>query len=36
MMNKDERFWMVANVAVLCFNIVAAAFAVYVWLGGPL
>ena len=36
MMDKDDRFWFVANIAVTCFNIAAAAFAAYVWLGGPL
>ena len=36
MMDKDDRFWLVANIAVTCFNIAAAAVAAYVWLGGPL
>ena len=36
MMDQDDKFWLVANIAVTCFNIAAAAFAAYVWLGGPL
>lgn len=33
---EDRKFWFWANLTVMCFNIIGAAFALYVWLGGPL
>ena len=33
---NDVRFWLVMNGIVWAFNLIGAAFAAYVWLGGPL
>ena len=30
------KFWLVANTVVMAMNVIGAAFAIYVWLGGPL
>ena len=33
---NDAKFWLVANTIVTALNVIGAAFAIYVWLGGPL
>lgn len=33
---NDARFWLVMNCILGAFNLLGAAFALYVWLGGPL
>ena len=33
---NDARFWLVANTIVMALNMIGVAFAIYVWLGGPL
>lgn len=33
---NDRKFWLVANTIVMALNVFGAAFAIYVWLGGPL
>lgn len=33
---EDRKFWLVANTIVMAANVVGGAFALYVWLGGPL
>lgn len=33
---NDRKFWLVANTVVMALNLIGAAFALYVWLGGPL
>lgn len=32
----DARFWLVAITIVMAANVIGGAFALYVWLGGPL
>lgn len=33
---NDAKFWLVANTIVMVLNVIGGAFALYVWLGGPL
>ena len=33
---NDVKFWLVANTIVMVANVIGGAFALYVWLGGPL
>ena len=33
---SDVKFWLVANTIVMALNVIGAAFALYVWLGGAL
>lgn len=33
---SDVRFWLIANTVVMAANVIGGAFALYVWLGGPL
>ena len=33
---NDVKFWLVANTVVMTMNVIGGAFALYVWLGGPL
>lgn len=33
---EDRKFWFWANTIVMAANVVGGAFALYVWLGGPL
>ena len=33
---NDAKLWLVVNMVVMALNVIGAAFALYVWLGGPL